>query len=131
MSELARKNGWRGFDGLGERVKGGYEYRCDGMPGPMGCGESVTVSRAWTTVGIKKSSWCVCYGENEDGSFDVDVVLTFCPPCAQYVATPVSTHPTESDDDSIPDDASRLVAKVKAARENASTQPMVSEDDRG
>ena len=33
------------------------------------------------------------------------------------------TQPTESDDDSIPDDASRLVAKVKAARENASTQP--------
>lgn len=92
MSQIARANGWRGFEGLGERVAGGYEYRCDGMPTLMGCGESVTVARAWATAGTKKSGWCVCYGENEDGSFDTDVVLTFCPACAQVV-----TPPTESE----------------------------------
>jgi len=85
MSELARANGWRGFDGLGERVKGGYEYRCDGMPSPMGCGQDITVPRAWVRVGIKKSGWLVCYGENEDGTPDLDVVLTFCPRCTQHV----------------------------------------------
>ena len=90
MSERAYANGWRGFNGLGERVKGGYEYRCDGMPTLMGCGESVTVPREWTTIGIKKSRWMVCYGlldvdGQEDMDEDMDVVLTFCPKCAAIV----------------------------------------------
>jgi hypothetical protein len=37
----AYENGWRGFDTAGsvQRVDGGYEYTCDGMPHPMGCGQ--------------------------------------------------------------------------------------------
>lgn len=93
MSELARANGWRGFEGLGERVKGGYEYRCDGMPTPMGCGESVTAPRAWTAPGVKKSGWVVWYGLDDDGTADLDVVLTFCPKCAAVVAT--QTHSSD------------------------------------
>lgn len=85
MSELARKNGWRGFEGLGQRVEGGYEYICDGMPTPMGCGNDITVPRAWVRVGVKKSGWLVCYGLEDDGQPDLDVVLTFCPRCAEVV----------------------------------------------
>lgn len=85
MSELARANGWRGFEGIGERPAGGYEYTCDGMPTPMGCGEQIIVTRRFARSGIKKTGWLVCYGLNEDGSPDVDVVLTFCPRCAQVV----------------------------------------------
>lgn len=84
MSALARANGWRGFDGIGERVPGGYEYQCDGMPTLMGCPQSITITRRWTTVGAKKSRWLVCYGLDDDGP-DTDVVLTFCPTCAAVV----------------------------------------------
>lgn len=86
MSAEARANGWRGFDGIGERVSGGYEYRCDGMPSLMGCGADVTVPRRWERVGTKKSGWLVCYGLNDDATPDLDVVLTFCPRCANVVA---------------------------------------------
>lgn len=85
MSAEARANGWRGFEGIGERVKGGYEYRCDGMPSLMGCGSDITVTRRWDRAGVKKSGWLVCYGLNEDDTPDTDVVLTFCPRCAQVV----------------------------------------------
>lgn len=85
MSELARANGWRGFDGIGERTDGGYLYRCDGMPTCMGCGEEIIVTRRWCRVGEKKSGWLVCYGLNEDGTPDTDVVLTFGPMCAAVV----------------------------------------------
>ena len=87
MSALARENGWRGFDGIGERTEGGYEYRCDGMPSPMGCGASVVVTRRFTRPGVKKSRWLVCYGLEDDGEPDLDVVLTFCPRCAAVVMT--------------------------------------------
>ena len=94
MSEVARANGWRGFEGMGLKVPGGYEYRCDGMPSPMGCGESMTTTRELARVGIKKSGWFVCYGLDEDGEPDRDVVLTFCPRCTQMVLThPQPTEP--------------------------------------
>jgi hypothetical protein len=94
VSEEARANGWRGFDNAGsvERVEGGYEYVCDGMPTMRGCGERVTVPRRWTKVGEKKSGWLVMYGQcfpdepSDDGNgHDLDVVLTFCPECAAVV----------------------------------------------
>ena len=87
MSALAWANGWRGFDGIGERTEGGYEYRCDGMPSPMGCGEAVVVTRRFTRPGVKKTRWLVCYGLEDDGEPDLDVVLTFCPRCAAVVAS--------------------------------------------
>lgn len=85
MSELARANGWRGFEGIGEPTAGGYEYMCDGMPSPMGCGASVVVTRKFARIGVKKTGWYVCYGMEDDGEPDVDVVLTFCPRCAAVV----------------------------------------------
>lgn len=95
MTTLARRNGWRGFDNLAERVDGGWEYRCDGYNPPGRswpyCGALVTVPRRWTKVGPKRASgWLVCYGRDEgagdDGKGnDVDVVLTFCPSCAVVV----------------------------------------------
>lgn len=90
VSALARKNGWRGFDSIGERVPGGYQYDCDGMPTPMGCGGQVTVPRKWARVGVKSSGWLVCYGLDEDGGddgkgHDLDVVLTFCSSCRKVV----------------------------------------------
>ncbi len=92
MSALARANGWRGFDGLGERVKGGTAYCCDGEAHAMGCGDYVTVSRPWTKVGMKSSGWLVTYGRCDDGDpgddgkgNDTDVVLTFCPACAAVI----------------------------------------------
>jgi hypothetical protein len=92
VSEDARANGWRGYENAGavERVPGGYEYVCDGMPRPMGCGARVTVTRKWVRVGRKKSGWLVCYGRDEgpgdDGKGnDLDVVLTYCPSCAEVV----------------------------------------------
>lgn len=68
MSGVARANGWRGFDGIGERVG----------------------RRRFARVGEKKSGWLVCYGTDDgpgdDGKGnDVDVVLTFCPSCAAVV----------------------------------------------
>lgn len=91
VSELARRNGWRGFENAGavEKVEGGYEYVCDGMPTMMGCGSRVTVQRKWTTVGKKKDGWIVEYGLDgpSDAPFeeytdiDEDVVLVFCPRC--------------------------------------------------
>lgn len=96
MSDLARANGWRGFDSIGLRVHGGYQYDCAGMPTLMGCGAQVTVPRKWIRVGVKKSGWLVCYGLEPD-SYDAplddpsrlvedhDVVLTFCPRCAAVV----------------------------------------------
>lgn len=111
MTALAKRNGWRGFDGIGERVDGGYEYRCDGMPRLMGCGETVTVPRRWAKVGTKKSGWLVCYGEcfpdetaDDDQGHDLDVVLTFCPSCADHVrnfpppSTPTHDTPAESEE---------------------------------
>ena len=92
MSALARRNGWRGFDGIAERVDGGWLYRCDGMPHPMGCGSEAQVSRKFSRVGIKSTGWLVCYGEEfppdpgDDGKgHDLDVVLTFCPSCRAVV----------------------------------------------
>ncbi|HTN56803.1 MAG TPA: hypothetical protein VL043_00900 [Protaetiibacter sp.] len=99
MSAEARGNGWRGFDGIGERVerngfghgpeRGGWLYRCDGMPSMFGCGEELIVTRRLARVGVKSTGWLVCYGiENVDGAggddgkgHDLDVVLTFCPTC--------------------------------------------------
>jgi hypothetical protein len=99
MSEAARVNGWRGFDGAGDRTPGGWLYTCDGLPRPMGCGAQVTVTRKWTRVGTKKSGWLVCYGfepklefgdralfdEPSQWEEDHDIVLTFCPNCAEIV----------------------------------------------
>lgn len=94
MTTLARTNGWRGFENAGavERVDGGYEYACDGMPSMFGCGERITVSRKWSRVGAKKSGWLVMYGQcfpdekaDDEHGNDLDVVLTFCPTCAATV----------------------------------------------
>lgn len=85
MSEEARKNGWRGFEGIGKRVEGGYQYDCDGMQTLMGCGGQIRVTRPWVRVGKKKSGWLVCYGIDFDGTEDKDIVLTFCPECAVVV----------------------------------------------
>lgn len=105
MSAEARANGWRGFEGIGERVervpgiresKGGWEYKCDGMPTLMGCGQSIVVSRRFARVGLKSTGWLVCYGlepktpdtkfDDPDGfEEDKDVVLTFCPECTKVV----------------------------------------------
>jgi len=91
MSALARQNGWRGFE-IGDRVKGGYLYRCDGMPTLQGCGGETVVTRRWSKVGLKSTGWYVCYGtdlpsgKGDDGKGnDLDVVLTFCPVCAPVV----------------------------------------------
>lgn len=104
MSDLARDNGWTGFAGIGERVerggyghppaRGGWLYRCDGMPTLRGCGAEVVVPRRWSRVGTKASGWLVCYGLDnirgtggDDGKGnDLDVVLTYCPSCAAVVA---------------------------------------------
>lgn len=100
MSALARRNGWRGFDGIGERVErggyghgpkqGGWLYRCDGMPSLSGCGGEIIVPRRWARVGVKGGDWLVCYGLDDDGGddgkgHDLDVVLTFCPACRLVV----------------------------------------------
>lgn len=94
MSDVARANGWRGFDGIGERVEGGWLYRCDGMPTPMGCGGEIVVNRRWSRPGVKSTGWLVCYGSYDPGApgddgkgHDLDVVLTFCPPCRAHVET--------------------------------------------
>lgn len=96
MSELARANGWRGFDGIGAKVPGGYQYDCDGMPTMMGCGESIVITRKLARTGLKKSGWLVCYGTDDDGSDDLDVVLTFGPSCAAVVAAHASPEPEDS-----------------------------------
>lgn len=93
MSALAQRSGWRGFPGIGERVPGGWQYTCDGMPTLMGCGAQVTVPRRWSTVGVKRASgWLVCYGLDDPGApgddgkgHDLDVVLTYCPRCRAVV----------------------------------------------
>lgn len=85
MSELARQNGWRGFEGIGQKEKGGYLYYCDGMPSLRGCGQEVVVSRRFARVGKKSTGWLVCYGIDFDGTEDLDVVLTFCPGCTAVV----------------------------------------------
>ena len=92
MSATARQNGWRGFDGIGEKVEGGWLYRCDGMPTMRGCGDEVVVSRRYARVGQKSTGWLVTYGQcfpDETGDdkhgHDRDVVLTFCPSCAAVV----------------------------------------------
>jgi hypothetical protein len=95
MSAEARRNGWNGFD-VAQRVHGGYQYDCDGMPTMMGCGAQITVPRKWSRVGLKKSGWFVCFGlDSIDDSKpiddptnqveDHDVVLTFCPSCTAVV----------------------------------------------
>lgn len=99
-------NGWHGFDSIGERVErggfghppkiSGWLYRCDGMPTLRGCGEELIVSRRLARVGKKKSGWLVCYGlepntpsapisDRSQWREDHDVVLTFCPSCAEVV----------------------------------------------
>lgn len=97
MSAEARANGWNGFDGIGERVDGGWLYRCDGMPTLMGCGAEVIFTRRLARVGLKSSGWLVMYGlepkAGTPGRFDDpsqweedhDVVLTFCPRCTAVV----------------------------------------------
>lgn len=96
MTAIARANGWKGFEDLGERVEGGWLYRCDGLPTYMGCSAEVVVPRRWSRVGLKtKSGWLVTYGycdpndpddpaDDKDGN-DLDVVLTYCPRCAKIV----------------------------------------------
>lgn len=112
MSETARANGWRGFDGIGEKVehvpfvrnsKTGWRYSCDGMPTLRGCGEEIVVTRRLVRVGEKKSGWLVCYGTTDgpgdDGKgHDLDVVLTFCPSCAAVVKRKPATDPPGDDD---------------------------------
>lgn len=85
MSAEARANGWRGFDGIGQKVEGGHLYVCDGMPTPRGCGADLLITRRLARIGKKSSGWLVCYGLNDDGSSDKDVVLTFCPRCTVVV----------------------------------------------
>lgn len=92
MTAQARANGWDGFNNIGERVDGGWEYRCDGMPSLMGCGNTVTVTRKLTRTGTKKTGWLVTYGlcgddeqADDQHGHDLDVVLTFCPSCAHVV----------------------------------------------
>ena len=85
MSDLARQNGWRGFDGIGEKVEGGWLYRCDGMPSMFGCGEDVVITRRFARPGMKSTGWLVTFGVDDDGTDDLDVVLTFCPSCAKVV----------------------------------------------
>ena len=93
MSKAARENGWHGFDSIGDKVTGGYLYKCDGMPTMMGCGAEIVVSRRFTRVGVKSTGWLVCYGLDtldstggDDGKgHDLDVVLTFCPSCRAVV----------------------------------------------
>lgn len=96
MTTLAQDNGWRGFDSAGTKVPGGWQYDCDGMPTLRGCGAQVKVTRQWTRTGTKKSGWVVMYGlepDTDDAPFDDpsqwhadhDVVLTFCPRCAEVV----------------------------------------------
>lgn len=95
MSALARENGWRGFDGIGEKVErvppagsrvSGWLYRCDGMPTMRGCHMELIVTRRLSRVGKKAASgWLVTYGLDFDGTPDKDVVLTFCPSCAAVV----------------------------------------------
>lgn len=85
MSAEARANGWRGFDGIGQPTEGGYLYRCDGMPTQVGCGGELVITRRLARVGKKSSGWLVCYGKDDDGTDDKDVVLTFCPKCAAIV----------------------------------------------
>lgn len=85
MTAEARANGWRGFDGIGQRTEGGYLYRCDGMPSQFGCGGEVVVPRRFARVGKKSTGWLVCYGTDFDGTEDKDVVLTFCPRCTAVV----------------------------------------------
>lgn len=92
MSDEAAMNGWDGFNSIGERVPGGYSYRCDGMPSPMGCPAEVVVKRRLAQIGTKASGWLVTYGRCDDGDpgddgkgNDLDIVLTFCPVCAEVV----------------------------------------------
>ena len=98
MNQAARDNGWLGFDSLGERVHGGWLYRCDGQPTMMGCGAEKQTSRKLTRTGVKKDGWTVVYGkepkEGTEGHVDKpdeweedhDVVLIFCPSCTLIVA---------------------------------------------
>jgi hypothetical protein len=97
VSAEARANGWNGFASIGERVTGGYLYRCDGMPRLGGCGAELIVTRRLARVGMKSSGWLVCYGMEPKpgmpGLFDDpsqweedhDEVLTFCPSCTEVV----------------------------------------------
>ena len=64
MTALARENGWRGFDGIGEKVErvpgvkdsaSGWMYRCDGMPTRMGCGGEIVVPRRFVKTGLKST----------------------------------------------------------------------------
>jgi hypothetical protein len=117
MSRLARRNGWRGFDGIGERVDCGWRYDCDGMPSPFGCGETVTVPRRWTKVGTKRASgWLVCYGlepktpqtrfDDRSGWVeDHDIVLTYGPACAEVVRKQMTTPTTTADPERAAQDA--------------------------
>lgn len=67
------------------KVKGGWLYKCDGMPRIMGCGEEVVVSRQWVRTGLKSTGWLVCNGLDDDGEDDPTVGLSFCPNCADIV----------------------------------------------
>ncbi len=82
---VAWQNGWRGFDGMGTKTEGGWLYRCDGMPSQMGCGGEIVVTRRYARIGMKSTGWLVCYGLDDDGGAEKDVVLMFCPKCAVVV----------------------------------------------
>ena len=96
MNTIAADNGWRGFNSAGTKVPGGWQYDCDGMPTLMGCGAQITVTRQYVRTGRKSSGWLVTFGlepDTEDTPIDSptgwhedkDVVLTFCPRCADIV----------------------------------------------
>ncbi len=92
MTTLARRNGWRGFESIGEKTDGGWLYICDGMPTLMGCGQQTVITRRFTHVGTKPSGWLVTYGKcfpdetaDDKHGNDLDVVLTYCPSCAAIV----------------------------------------------
>jgi hypothetical protein len=85
VSELARAHGWRGFDNIAARTHGGWQYDCAGMPSMMGCGNQTVIGRRWAKVGTKSTGWVVMYGTDFDGTPDEDVVLAFCPSCAEIV----------------------------------------------
>lgn len=88
MSALARRNGWRGFDGIGEKFDRGTEYRCEGAGFGADCEGTTFRTKPWTTVGKKRGGWVVLYGANDDSTDDHDVVLVLCPIHARPAAQP-------------------------------------------
>lgn len=78
MSATARRNGWRGFEGIGQKLDLGTEYTCEGAGFGADCEGSTFRTKPWTTVGKKHGGWVVLYGVDDDGTDDTDVVLVLC-----------------------------------------------------